>query len=85
MQRAGADKEIPQTALSYLAMSQFRQNRIEEARRTLRQAEAQMPPLPKDASKPLVDGKPVSHDVIICWLGYKEAKALLEESNPGRN
>jgi hypothetical protein len=34
--------------------------------------------LPTDESKPLVDGKPVSHDVLICWLAYKEAKALIE-------
>ena len=27
----------------------------------------------------LVDGKPVSHDVLICWLAYKEAKSVLNE------
>ncbi len=38
-----------------------------------------MPPLPKDESKPLVDGKPVNHDVLILWLAYKEARTVLNE------
>jgi hypothetical protein len=38
-----------------------------------------MPPLPQDDAKPLVDGKPVSHDVLFCWLAYREAKAMLNE------
>ena len=38
-----------------------------------------MPPLPKDENKPLVDGEPASHDVLICWLVYKEARSLLNE------
>jgi len=40
-----------------------------------------MPPLPKDESKPFVDGKPASHDDLIWWLAYKEAKALIEGSS----
>ena len=35
-----------------------------------------MPPLPQDESKPLVDGQLASHDLLICWLAYKETKAL---------
>jgi tetratricopeptide (TPR) repeat protein len=77
-QTAGEQHDIPGIARLYRAMSLFRQDKPEEARRAFNQAESQMPPLPKDESKPLLDGKPVSHDVLICWLAYKEAKALME-------
>jgi eukaryotic-like serine/threonine-protein kinase len=79
-QTAGETHEISGIAQSFLAMNLFRQNRSEEARKVLSQAEAQMPPLPKDESKPLVDGAPVSHDVLIWWLAYKEAKSVLNET-----
>jgi serine/threonine protein kinase len=82
MQTAGPNTEIPKIALPYLAMSQFRQNRIEEARKTFHQAQAQVPRLPKEMNKPQADGKPVSQDVMVCWLGFKEAQALLNESTP---
>jgi tetratricopeptide (TPR) repeat protein len=71
--------EIQGTARLFRALSLFRQDRPEEARKLFSQAEAQMPPLPKDESKPLLEGKPVSHDVLICWLAYKEAKSVLDE------
>jgi serine/threonine protein kinase/tetratricopeptide (TPR) repeat protein len=77
-QTAGDQHDIPGTARLYRAMSLFRQGKPEEARKLFSQAKAQMPPLPEDESKPLVDGKPVSHDVLICWLAFKEAKALVE-------
>jgi serine/threonine protein kinase len=69
--------EVLGTARLFRAISLFRQNRPEEARKLFNQAEAQMPPLPKDESKPLVDGAPADHDYLICWLAYKEAKALI--------
>ena len=81
-QTAGEEYEIPSIARLYRAMSLFRQDKPEEARKLFSQAEAQMPPLPKDESKPLVDGKSVSQDVLICWLAYKEAKAVLREPGP---
>ena len=77
-QTAGEFNDIRGSARLFRAMSLFRQDKPEEARKLFSQAEAQMPPLPKDKSKPLVDGKPVDHDVLICWLAYKEAKALIE-------
>jgi eukaryotic-like serine/threonine-protein kinase len=77
-QKAGDDHEIPGIARLYRAMSLHRQNKPEEARKLFKQAESQMPPLPKDESKPLVDGKLVSHDVLICWLAYKESKTLIQ-------
>ena len=83
-QTAGEGQEIPGIARFYRVMSLFRQDKPEEARKLFSQAEAQMPPLPRDESKPLVDGKAVSHDVLICWLAYKEAKVLLNGSGAPR-
>jgi serine/threonine protein kinase/tetratricopeptide (TPR) repeat protein len=71
--------DIPGTARLYRVMSLFRQDKPEEARKLFTQAAAQMPPLPKDENKPLVDGEPASHDVLICWLACKEARSLLNE------
>jgi hypothetical protein len=70
--------EIQGTARLYRAMSLFRQNKAEEARKLLSQTEAQMPPLPKDENKPIVDGKSFDRDLLVMWLAYKEAKALIE-------
>jgi hypothetical protein len=38
-----------------------------------------MQPLAKDETKPVADGNTVSHDVLIWWLAYKEAKATFNE------
>jgi WD40 repeat protein len=78
-QMIGENHEMLGIARFFRAMSLFRQNRPEDARKLFSQAEAQMPPLPQDDAKPLVDGKPVSHDVLFCWLAYREAKAMLNE------
>jgi tetratricopeptide (TPR) repeat protein len=77
-QNLGGDADVQGSARLFRAMSLFRQNRTEEARKLFRQAETQMPPLPKDESKPIVDGNPASHDALIRWLAYKEAKALMD-------
>ncbi len=78
-QAVDPDPDIKGTARLFRAMSLFRQNRPEEARKLFSQAESEMPPLPKVESKPLVDGMSLSHDMLIWWLAYKEAKALLSE------
>jgi tetratricopeptide (TPR) repeat protein len=70
--------EIKGTARLFRAMSLFRQDKPEEARRLFSQAEAQMPPLPEDEHKPHLDGRLVDQNVLIWWLAYKEAKALIE-------
>jgi serine/threonine protein kinase/tetratricopeptide (TPR) repeat protein len=75
---AGEFNEIQGSARMFRAMSLFREDKLEDARKLFSQAESQMPPLPKDGSSPLVDGKPASHDDLICWLAYKEARALIE-------
>jgi tetratricopeptide (TPR) repeat protein len=79
-QMAGDHRELQGTARFFRAMCLFQQNRPEEARKLFSQAETEMPPFPKDERKPVVDGKPVSHEVLICWLAYKEAKALIESN-----
>jgi serine/threonine protein kinase/tetratricopeptide (TPR) repeat protein len=81
-QTVGPNPDIKGTACLFRAMSLFRQNKPEEARKLFSQAEAQMPPPPKDESKPLVDGMSLSHDVLIYWLAYKEAKSVLNEPGP---
>jgi WD40 repeat protein/serine/threonine protein kinase len=78
-QKVGEYREMLGIARLFRAMSLFRQDKPEEARKLFSQAEAEMPSLPQDERKPLVDGKPVSHDVLICWLAYKEAKSMLTE------
>jgi tetratricopeptide (TPR) repeat protein len=70
--------DILGTARLFHAMSVFRQDRLEEGRKLFSQAEAQMPPFPADERNPLIDGQMPNHDVLICWLAYKEAKALIE-------
>ncbi len=60
----------------YLAMSQFRQGKEDEARRMMKAAAAEMRPLPADEDKPLSD-LPSNADDLILWMAYKEAKALI--------
>jgi tetratricopeptide (TPR) repeat protein len=80
VEQTAAYDVIQGSARVFRAMSLFRQNRTEEARSLFSQAEAGISPPPKDESRPLVDGKPVSHDWLILWLVYKEAKSALNES-----
>ena len=77
-QMAGENQPLQGIARFFLAMSLFRQDRPEEARKLFAQAEAQIPTLPTDEHIPLVDGQLAKHDALICWLAYKEAKALIE-------
>jgi len=79
-QKAGKDRDILGSARLFRAMSLFRQDRPEAARKLFSQAEAQIPPLPADERKPLVQGKHANRDVLICWLAYKEARSMLSES-----
>jgi serine/threonine protein kinase/tetratricopeptide (TPR) repeat protein len=78
-QTVGDQDEIQGIAHMFHAMTLFRQNRPEEARRLFSQAETQMPPLPKNESKPIVDGRTLDPDLLIWWLAYKEAKSVLNE------
>jgi len=77
-QTAGSWHDILGTARFFRAMSLVRQDKTAEARRLFSDEEAQMPALPQDESHPRVDGQPANQDVLICWLAYKEAKALIE-------
>ncbi len=77
-QTLGNHDDVQGISHMFHAMCLFRLNRSEEARNLFRQAQAQMPPLPKDESKPIVDGRPFDHDLLIWWLSFKEAKKLIE-------
>jgi len=76
---AGKHQDVLPTARLYRAMCLFKQNQVAEARQLFSQAETQMTPLPADPQKPFIQGKTASHDVIIGWLAYKEAKSVLYE------
>jgi WD40 repeat protein len=60
----------------YRAMSLFRQNKPEEARKLATATAAQMKPLPADEQNPLADN--AYHDDLILWLAWKEARTLLK-------
>jgi hypothetical protein len=66
---------IPGTGAFYRAMSLFRQGKRDEARQLASAAAATMKPLPKDEKDPLADK--ATHDYLILWLAYKEAKELI--------
>ena len=66
-------------ARMFRSMSVFRQGRKEEARKLFREAEAGMPPYPANELRPVVNRAAVSYDLLIGWLAYKEARALLGE------
>ncbi len=81
-QTAGKYQDIPGPARFFRVMSLLKQGRADTARQVFNQAEAQMPPYPQDTGKPLLDGKMASHDVMIGWLAYQEAKSLLAMAKP---
>ncbi len=83
-QTVGPFPEITGTSRLFRAMTLFRQGKSEEARKLFSQAGAEMPALPKDESKPLVEGRSLNHDVLIWWLAYKEASSLLNEPGPAK-
>ena len=62
-------------AAFYRAMSLFRQGKEDAARQLALAAAATMRPLPKGEQNPLANQ--ASHDDLILWLAYKEAKALI--------
>jgi serine/threonine protein kinase len=75
MTEGDARSYVPGTAAFYRAMSLFRQGKRDEARQVATEAAANMRFLPKDEKDPLV--LKASHDVLILWLAYKEAKDLI--------
>jgi tetratricopeptide (TPR) repeat protein len=59
----------------YLAMSLFKQGKLDEARQVFTEAAANMAPLPADEKNPTADG--CEYDYPILWLAYKEARDLI--------
>jgi len=76
-EKAGPNNPIAKgTAAFYRAMSLFRQEKPDEARKVAIAAAAQMKPLPKDEQNPFANG--AYYDDLILWLAYKEAKAVIQ-------
>jgi WD40 repeat protein/tetratricopeptide (TPR) repeat protein len=63
------------TSAFYRAMSLFRQGKKDEAQKLATAAAAKMKPLPADEQNPLAGD--ATHDDLILWLAYKEAKAMI--------
>jgi hypothetical protein len=57
-------------------MSLFRQGKEDAARKLASAAAATMKSLPKDENNPLAGN--VTHDDLILWQAYKEAKVLIQ-------
>jgi WD40 repeat protein/serine/threonine protein kinase/tetratricopeptide (TPR) repeat protein len=76
MQGAKGMFTAPETSAFFRAMSLFQQGKEDEARKLAAAAATTMWPLPKDEQNPLGDN--VTHDVLIMWLAYKEAKAMIK-------
>jgi tetratricopeptide (TPR) repeat protein len=70
-----ATPTVPETAAFFRAMSLFRQDKPDEARKLATATAAQMKPLPADEQNPLAGN--TNHDDLILWMAYKEAKALI--------
>jgi len=66
----------------YRAMISFQQGNSAEARKRFTGAEATMKPLPADEKNPMSSG--ADHDVLVLWLAYREAKALLDGPAPAK-
>jgi serine/threonine protein kinase/TPR repeat protein len=76
-QNAGKFQDLFPTASLFRAMCLFHENHPTEARQFFTEAETQMTPLPNDPDRPVVDGKTATHDAVVSWLAYREAKSLL--------
>jgi tetratricopeptide (TPR) repeat protein len=62
----------------FCAMSLFSQHKTEEARNLFRLAAADMPPLPQNERQPQAAGTILDGRMLIWWLAYKEARALID-------
>ena len=74
--KAGKDNpHVTGISAFYRAMGLFRQGKPDEARDLASAAAAKMKPLPGDENNPLAGH--ATHDDLILWLAYKEAKAMI--------
>ena len=73
--------QVTGIAAFYRSMSLFRQGKEAEARQLALAAAAKMKPLPKDEQNPLANQ--ATHDDLIVWLAYKEAKAMIVDEKKG--
>jgi hypothetical protein len=63
------------TAAFYRAMTLFRQGKKDEAHKVAMASASAMKPLPADEQNPLSGD--VTHEDLILWMAYKEAKAMI--------
>jgi WD40 repeat protein/serine/threonine protein kinase/tetratricopeptide (TPR) repeat protein len=68
--------QVSATSAFYHAMSLYKQGKEAEAHRIATAAASRMRPLPADENNPLTGDS--THNDLILWLAYKEAKALLD-------
>ena len=73
--------DLPSMARMFRALSLFRLGRTQAARQLFKETEGQIPPLPPDEGRPVAEGLPFNHDLVICWLAYKEAKSVINGSD----
>jgi hypothetical protein len=73
-----SDPAVTGIAAFYRAMSLFRQGKHDEARNLALAAAAKMKPLLKDGQNPLANDADRADLIVILWLAYKEAKAMLK-------
>jgi hypothetical protein len=71
-----SNPQVTGIAAFYRAMSLFRQGKEDSSRKLALAAAATMKPLPKDEQNPLANS--ATHDDLILWLAYKEAKAMIK-------
>jgi tetratricopeptide (TPR) repeat protein len=77
IQTAGKYQDVLPTAGFFRAMCLFQENRAGEARQLFNETTSLMPAFPQNPRRPVLDGKAATHDVVIAWLAYREAKELL--------
>jgi hypothetical protein len=74
-----ANLHVTMTAPFSRALSLFRKGKVDEARQLATETAARMKPLPSDEQNPLgTDPLQRTHDDLILWLAYKEAKELIQ-------
>jgi hypothetical protein len=71
--------DIQGIARFFRVMSLVREGKSDEGRKLFSQEESRISPLPKDENKPVADGNLASHDVMLLWMAYKEARSVVVE------
>jgi tetratricopeptide (TPR) repeat protein/tRNA A-37 threonylcarbamoyl transferase component Bud32 len=84
MEAGKGNPHVDGTSAFYRALTLFRQGRPDEAKQLATLAAAKMKPLPEDARNPQPGGANHSHDDLILWLAYREAKDAIKLEQKSR-